>query len=128
MSESSNSIYLFLFFVKKFKSNHQVNLENIIKVMFYKEGLNQNLISYILFESSVSLGSGFHNPNYLEMKEIFQISGFYVPNYSFIRKSVPDNISRMRRRLVFKTGVIMYIQNNTYKSYFKNIYIYLYLL
>ena len=128
MSESSNSIYLFLFFVKKFKSNHQVNLENIIKVMFYKEGLNQNLISYILFESSVSLGSGFHNPNYLEMKEIFQISGFYVPNYSFIRKSVPDDISRMRRRLVFKTGVIMYIQNNTYKSYFKNIYIYLYLL
>ena len=31
--------------------------------------------------------------------------------YSLIRKSVPDDISKKRRRLVFKTGVIIYIQN-----------------
>ena len=36
----------------------------------------------ILFYSSVILGSGFHIPNYLEIKKIvFQISGFYVPKY-----------------------------------------------
>ena len=36
--------------------------------------------------------------------------------YSFIRKSIPDGISRKRERLVFKTGVIMYILNNSYKN------------
>ena len=34
--------------------------------------------------------------------------------YSLIQRSVPDKQSK-RRRLVFKTGVIIYIQNYTFK-------------
>ena len=51
-----------------FKSNHQENLENNIQVKLYKNGRNPNLISYYLFDSSVFFDSGFHNPNYLEIK------------------------------------------------------------
>ena len=45
----SVSIYLYLFRIeRKFKPNHQENLENSVKVKFYKEDRNPNLILYYL--------------------------------------------------------------------------------
>ena len=47
------------------------------------------------------------------------LNGLSVMIYSFIWKSVPDDIQSKRRRLVFKTGVIMYIQKDTSTNYSK---------
>ena len=69
-SEHPPIVFIYFYNVKnKFKSNHQDNLEN-------KEGRNPNYI--VLFESSVFLGSGFCNPNYLEIKKDL-ISKFLAP-------------------------------------------------
>ena len=72
----------------------------------------------------ISLGRIFHelsrfaalSQENLYDKEILGIlelsySGLYDSfMYSSIRKSVPDDISGKKRRLVFKTGVIIYVQ------------------
>ena len=47
------------------------------------EGRNPNLILYNLIDSSVFLGSGFHNPNYLEIKK-YIISTFLAPMFQNI--------------------------------------------
>ena len=61
------------------------------------------------------------------------ILGYYRQSkYAVFGKVYRTIFQHKRRRLVFKTGVIMYFQNDTWKNYsniFKvYIYIYLYLL
>ena len=66
----------------------------------------------------------YQTPKYVEKCFFLPLNGsnshvkydFLTPGglmYSLIQKSVPDDISKKRRRLVFKTGVIIYIQNYT---------------
>ena len=60
-----------------YRTNHQEKLENIMQVKFYKEDLIQNLSSYYLIWYFCFLGSGFHNPNYLEKKTYITIIEYF---------------------------------------------------
>ena len=55
-------VSIFKFYQKEFNSNNQENLENNIQLKFYKEGQNQNLISYYLFFLKSYFGVYFQVP------------------------------------------------------------------
>ena len=85
MSKSKFYVIIFFFFIFLWylsssgilisvKTNHQENLETIMQVKFYKEGRNQNLISYYLLFFG---GTVFHDPNFLKViKKISILSNF----------------------------------------------------
>ena len=109
----SHLIYLETFFYKK------DNLILLLKLIWSKN----NFYSFIPRYSVIIQKKFLHQSLIL-----FIMINFLI--YSFNRKSVPDDISTKRRRLVFKTGVIMYIKN-IYKNYSKKfleyIFTYIYL-